>query len=152
MFKNLVPLNLPEAQLKLAKKADKLMVWDDIRKKYLHLTPEEWVRQHFVHLLINEKKFPATSIALEGGFHLNQKLQRTDILIYKNSKPTLLVECKAPQVPISQTTFDQAARYNLHYKTPYILITNGLSHYSAMVNYELGEYTFLKDIPTFDEL
>ena len=128
------------------------MVWDDIRKKYLHLTPEEWVRQHFVHLLISSKGFPKSSIALEGGFHLNQKLQRTDILIYKNSNPILLVECKAPQVPLSQNTFDQAARYNLHYKTPYVLITNGLTHFSAKVNYEIGEYTFFKDIPTFDEL
>lgn len=152
MHKNLVPLNLPQADLKLGRRDNKLMVWDDIRKKYLHLTPEEWVRQHFVHLLINDKGFPATSIALEGGFHLNQKLQRTDILIYKNAKPTLLVECKAPQVAITQTTFDQAARYNLHYKTPYVLLTNGLAHYSAKVDYENGEYNFLTDIPTFDEL
>lgn len=152
MFKNLVPLNLPEAQLKLAKKADKLMVWDDIRKKYLHLTPEEWVRQHFVHLLINEKKFPATSIALEGGFHLNKKLQRTDILIYKNAKPTLLVECKAPQVAITQNTFDQAARYNLHYKTPFVVLTNGLTHFAAKVDYTNSGYDFLNDIPLFNEL
>ena len=110
------------------------------------------MRPHSVHRLTNDKGYPKTSIALEGGFHLNQKLQRTDILIYKNSSPMLLVECKAPQVPISQSTFDQAARYNLHYKTPYILITNGLTHFSAKVNYEIGEYTFLKDIPAFNEL
>ena len=152
MHKKLIPLNLPQADLKLGRKADKLMVWDDIRKKYLHLTPEEWVRQHFVHLLIKQKGFPATSVALEGGFHLNQKLQRTDILIYKNARPILLVECKAPQVAITQNTFDQAARYNLHYKTPYVLLTNGLTHFSALVDYEKGEYNFLTDIPAFDEL
>ncbi len=151
MLKNLVNLNLPRPDLRLAKKDGAVMVWDDIRKKFLHLTPEEWVRQHFVHFLIG-MGYPATAIALEGGFHLNRKLQRTDILIYKNAKPALLVECKAPQVGISQKTFDQAARYNLHYKTPYLLITNGLQHYSARVDYEAGGYTFLEEIPPFNEI
>lgn len=151
MLKNLIPLNLPEPDLRLAKKDGAVVVWDDIRKKYLQLTPEEWVRQHFVHYLIN-LGYPKTTVSLEGGFHLNQKLQRTDILIYKNGKPTLLVECKAPQVAISQNTFDQAARYNLHYKTPYILITNGLQHYSAKVDYENKAYNFLENIPAYHEI
>ena len=127
------------------------MVWDDIRKKYLQLTPEEWVRQHFVHFLISHS-YPRTSIALEGGFYLHQKLQRTDILIYKNGQPTLLVECKAPQVSISQQTFDQAARYNLHYKTPFVIITNGLQHYPVKVDYAARAYHFLKTIPTYHEI
>ena len=151
MLKNLIPLNLPEPELRLAKKEGAVMVWDNIRKKFLQLTPEEWVRQHFVHYLIGIG-YPQSAIALEGGFHLNQKLQRTDILIYKNANPLLLVECKAPQVPISQKTFDQAARYNLHYKTPYLLITNGMLHYSAKVNYESGAYEFLKEIPHYHEI
>ena len=151
MLKNLVPLNLPEPKLRLAKKNGAVMVWDDIRKKFLQLTPEEWVRQHFVHYLLN-LGYPRTTIALEGGFHLNQKLQRTDILIYKNGVPALLVECKAPQVPISQSTFDQAARYNLHYKTPYLLITNGLQHYSALVDYNNKGYQFLENIPQYHDL
>ena len=152
MHKNLVPLNLPKAELKLARKADKLMVWDNIRKKYLQLTPEEWVRQHFVHLLIGQKAYPSTSVALEGGFHLNKKLQRTDILIYKDGKPALLVECKAPQVPVSQATFDQAARYNSHYRTPYVLLTNGITHFAAHVDYDNSAYNFLPDIPSFYEI
>lgn len=146
-----MPLNLPQAELKLAKKDGAVMVWDDIRKKFLQLTPEEWVRQHFVHFLL-DKGYPKSSVALEGGFYLNQKLQRTDILIYKDSKPALLVECKAPQVSVNQNTFDQAARYNLHYKTPFILITNGLMHYSAKVNYEKSSYSFLEKIPDYHEL
>lgn len=152
MYKNLIPLNLPQPQLKLGKKADDIMVWDDIRKKYLKLTPEEWVRQHFVHFLIDEKGYPKSSIALEGGFQLYEKLQRTDILIYKDANPILIVECKAPQVPVSQKTFDQAARYNLHYKTPYIAITNGLEHYAVVVDSEKQTYQFLKSIPHFNEL
>lgn len=127
------------------------MVWDGLRKKYLKLTPEEWVRQHFVHYLLG-LGFPQTSIALEGGFHLYQKLQRTDILVYKNAAPRLLVECKAPQVKISQDTFDQAARYNLHYQTAFVLITNGLQHHAARVDYENKAYQFLKEIPAYHEL
>lgn len=152
MHEKLVPLNLPTAELKLARKDGKLVVWDDIRKKYLQLTPEEWVRQHMVHWLSAHRSFPVTSIALEGGFHLNKKLQRTDILIYKNAKPTLLVECKAPQVAITQNTFDQAARYNLHYKTPFVVLTNGLTHFAAKVDYTNSGYDFLNDIPLFNEL
>ncbi len=151
MFKNLIPLNLPEANLKMAKKDGALMVWDDIRKKYLQLTPEEWVRQHFVHHLL-ALGYPSSALALEGGFQLHKQLQRTDILIYKNASPRVLVECKAPQVPISQKTFDQAARYNLHYKTPYLLLTNGIQHIAAQVDYESGQYHFLENIPPYNEI
>jgi hypothetical protein len=152
MHKNLIPLNLPQPQLRLAKKANDIMVWDEIRKKHLKLTPEEWVRQHFVHFLIQEKNYPKNSIALEGGFHLNEKLQRTDILIYKNAQPTLIVECKAPQVKVTQSTFDQAARYNLHYQTNYLIITNGLEHFAVKVEAKEKMYNFLTGIPDFNEL
>lgn len=151
MHKNLIPLNLPEPELRLAKKGGAIMVWDNIRKKFLQLTPEEWVRQHFVHYFLS-LDYPVNSIALEGGFQLHQRLQRTDILVYKNSIPTLLVECKAPQINITQETFDQAARYNLHYKTPFLLISNGLTHFSARVDYEDGRYTFLEKIPAYHEI
>lgn len=151
MHENLVPLNLPEPSLKLAKKDGVLVVWDDIRKKYLKLTPEEWVRQHLVHFL-RQNGFPASSIALEGGFHLNQKLQRTDILVYKNARPTLLIECKAPQVKVDQKVFDQAARYNLHYNTSLLVLSNGLVHFAARVDHHLKKYHFLDKIPSYDEL
>lgn len=128
------------------------MVWDDLRKKYLKLTPEEWVRQHFVYYLIHSHGYPSSAVALEGGFRLNEKLQRTDILIYKNAEPAVLVECKAPQVKISQATFDQASRYNIHYKSAYTFITNGLEHYFAKMDYQEGKYHFLKSIPRFEDL
>jgi len=151
MLKNLVPLNLPEPDLKLAREGTKLMVWDNIRKKYLKLTPEEWVRQHLVHYLIKERNFPSSNIALEGGFELNKKSQRTDILVYKNAEPWLLVECKSPQVNITQNTFDQASRYNLHYKTPYLIISNGLKHFVAQVNHSEKKYEFLDDLPDYHQ-
>ncbi len=151
MHKNLVTLNLPSPELKLAKRAGEIVVWDDIRKKHLKLTPEEWVRQHFVHYLVS-MEFPRSAIALEGGFHLYRKLQRTDILVYKNGVPALLVECKAPQVKITQATFDQAARYNLHHQTNFVVITNGLRHFAARIDRSKEAYIFLKEIPRFHEI
>lgn len=126
-------LNLPPAPLKLGRKENQIYVWDALRKKNLVLTPEEWVRQHLFYFLKDHLHYPLGSFAVEGGFRLMGKLQRTDILIYKKAQPTLLVECKAPSVKISQDTFDQALRYNLHYKVPYLLISNGLEHYWARV-------------------
>lgn len=151
MLNNLVKLNLPDANLKLARKEGQVVVWDPIRKKHLVLTPEEWVRQHFIHYLI-ALKYPETAIALEGGFHLGKKLQRTDILIYQKGKPAMIVECKAPQVKLNQTTFDQALRYNTYYNTGHIVVTNGLQHHAARVNPEQQNLQFLTEIPAFNEL
>mgnify|MGYP000061852484 CR=1 FL=1 len=145
------PLNLPPAPLPLAQKDGDIYVWDAIRKKQLKLTPEEWVRQHLIHFL-QSLGYPVSSFALEGGFVLNNSLRRTDILIYKNAKPTLLVECKAPKIKITQTTFDQAARYNLHYQTPWVVLSNGLQNIAAQVDYQNSTYHFLKEIPHFDEI
>jgi hypothetical protein len=152
MLKNIVSLNLPEPPLKLAKKNGQVVVWDNLRKKYLVLTPEEWVRQHLVYYLEQEMAVPSSAIALEGGFRLNQKLQRTDVLVYKNSQPVLLVECKAPQVKISQATFDQAARYNLIYQVDYLVLSNGLTTIFAKVNHAQKGYEFLEKAPHFAEL
>ncbi|MEQ9262706.1 MAG: type I restriction enzyme HsdR N-terminal domain-containing protein [Owenweeksia sp.] len=151
MNERLVPLNLPQAELKMARKGDQLMVWDNIRQKYLKLTPEEWVRQHLVHYLI-QKDYPKTALALEGGFKLLTKLRRTDILVYKSQKPWMIIECKAPQVRISQHTFDQALQYNMHYGVPFILISNGLEHYTARVVHEEKRLEFLETIPSYDQI
>lgn len=145
MSSNIVPLNLPETNLKLARKNNQVVVWDTLRKKYLVLTPEEWVRQHLVHYLQSVCEVPASAIALEGGFRLNNKLQRTDILVYKSSQPALLAECKAPQVKLRQETFDQAARYNLKYNVQYLLISNGLQTVWAKVDFAGERYEFLKE-------
>lgn len=149
-MKALPPLNLPQANLKLGRKGDQIFVWDILRKKNLVLSPEEWVRQHLFHYLKDALGYPLGSFALEGGFRLMGRLQRTDILIYKNSSPQLLVECKAPSVTINQDTFDQALRYNLHYKVPFLLISNGLEHYWAAV--EEGGLQFIREPVMFSDL
>lgn len=149
-MKGFPPLNLPPAPLKLGRKGTQVFVWDSLRKKNLVLTPEEWVRQHLFYFLKDELHYPLGSFAVEGGFRLMGKLQRTDILVYKNAQAALLVECKAPSVKIKQETFDQALRYNLHYKVPYLLISNGLEHYWAKV--EEGRLQFLRTPLKFSEL
>lgn len=149
--KGLVPLNLPDAPLKLAKKDGDVVVWDEIRKKYLKLTPEEWVRQHFMHFLFY-CGYPRSAFSLEGGFRLNEKLKRTDILVYKDSKPAFIIECKAPQVRITQEVFDQAARYNMVHKTSLIAVTNGHFHFIVRVDHERQTYDFLEELPPFDKI
>lgn len=146
----LVPLNLPQAPLKLGRKGDQVFVWDILRKKNLLVTPEEWVRQHLLFFLKDHLGYPQSSFAVEGGFRLMGKLQRSDILVYKNSQPILLVECKAPSVKISQDTFDQALRYNLHYQVPYLLVSNGLEHYWAKL--EEGGLQFVREPIRFEVL
>lgn len=152
MAQAIVPLNLPEPDLKLARKGQQVMVWDALRKKYLVLTPEEWVRQHLVNYLIKDCQVPASAIALEGGFRLYEKLQRTDILVYKKAQPVLLAECKAPSVKINQATFDQAARYNLKYQVQYLLISNGLQTLWAKVDFKEERYHMLQSAPPYNEM
>lgn len=124
---------------------------DELRKKYVVLTPEEWVRQHIVQYLINFKNYPKALISLEKGLKVNDLLKRSDVLVYdSNTEPLLLIECKAPEVKISQDVFDQAARYNSVYKVKYILITNGLEHFCAEIEHSNSSYKFLNDIPSFN--
>lgn len=151
-MKNIIPLQLPPAPLKLKRQGTKVLVWDEIRKKDLVLTPEEWVRQHWVHHLHQNLDYPLSAFALEGGFKLLGQTRRTDLLIYRQGKPRLIIECKAPQVKISQNTFDQALRYNLHYQVPYLLISNGLEHYWAEVDYKKEGLVFLAEGIPYSEL
>jgi hypothetical protein len=145
-------LNLPFYNITLKEENGNHFIFDDIRKKYLRLTPEEWVRQNFVKYLIDEKKYPPSLIIIEKGLKLNELTKRADVLIYKNSSPILLVECKAPTVKINQNTFDQISRYNLTFKVPYLMVTNGMSHYCCQIDFEKNSYHFLEDIPEFGEL
>jgi hypothetical protein len=151
MLQHLVKLNLPEAPLKLVKQKEKPHVWDPIRKKYLLLTPEEWVRQHVIHFLTG-LGYPQSNMRLEGGFKLNQNLRRTDILVYKDGEPKVLVECKAPQVKLSQAALDQAVRYNMKYDAAYIFISNGLKHYCATTSAPEDSFTFLNALPLYEKL
>ena len=143
-------LNFPSYSFRLKSSENKTLIFDIIRKKYVVLTPEEWVRQHVVLFLIEEKKYPISLIAVEKQLKINSLLKRTDIVVF-NTKgtPEILIECKAPSVAISQATFDQIARYNLTAQSNYLMVTNGLNHYFCQIDKENETYVFLKEIPNY---
>jgi hypothetical protein len=143
-------LNLPECNLKLKKNGEKFQVFDPVRKKYVALTPEEWVRQHFIHFLSNEKQYPLSLMKSEYSLQYNKTGRRSDILIYDTSgTPLILVECKAPDIEINEKTFMQIARYNYSLKVKHLIVTNGMQHYCCMMNYNPDGFTFLKEIPDY---
>jgi uncharacterized membrane protein YkoI len=148
----MVKLNLPEYQFRIQKSEKGTQIFDAIRKKFVALTPEEWVRQNFIQFLIVEKKYPASLIAVETGLKYNRLQKRSDITIYdRNGKLWMIVECKAPEVKISQETFDQVATYNMSgkVKTRFLAVTNGLKHYCCEILNDQNSYDFLKDFPDF---
>jgi len=143
-------LNLPPYKLKVKSSENKLLIFDIVRKKYIVLTPEEWVRQHYIHYLVTEKHYPISLIAVEKQLKVNTRTKRTDIVIFNTQgTPEIIVECKAPSIKISQHVFDQIARYNMELKAPYLIVTNGMFHYYCRQNFEKKCYEFLKDIPAF---
>lgn len=141
-------LNLPKYEFRIKNKDNQPYIFDFIRKKYYFLTPEEWVRQHFVRFLVEEKQYPKGRIGVEIVVKLNGMSKRSDIVVYDASaNPWLIVECKRPEVPITQDTFDQIARYNLQLNAKYLIVTNGLQHYCCQLDLEQQSYIFLEDIP-----
>jgi hypothetical protein len=143
-------LNLPTYNFKFKSSENKTLIFDKLRKKYMVLTPEEWVRQHFVYFLIEEKKYPISLIALEKQLTINNRKKRTDILVFNtDGNPEIIVECKAPSIKITQDTFDQIARYNLKLKANYLIVTNGLEHFYCKMDFENETYIFLKTIPDY---
>ncbi|HKJ07143.1 MAG TPA: type I restriction enzyme HsdR N-terminal domain-containing protein [Flavobacteriaceae bacterium] len=144
-------LNLPTYKSKIKSKENKLFIFDTLRKKYVVLTPEEWVRQHFINYLIVEKKYPPTLIAVEKKLVLNGLTKRTDILVF-NAEGTheIIVECKAPNIEITQDTFDQIARYNLNLNAKYLAVTNGMQHFYCKINHTKKKYDFLPTLPIYN--
>lgn len=125
-------------------------VFDIIRKKWLVLTPEEWVRQHLILYLMRDKLCPAGLISVEKGLEYNGMKRRYDLVVFsREMKPVLLVECKAPEIAIKQDVFDQAARYNMVMHVPFLMITNGLDHYCCRIDFEQQSYVFLPEIPNY---
>ncbi|MFJ1474357.1 type I restriction enzyme HsdR N-terminal domain-containing protein [Capnocytophaga cynodegmi] len=146
-------LNFKEYFFRFKKIDDKLFIFDEIRKKFVALQPEEWVRQHVIRFLIEEKKVPKSLINVEKEITINGLVKRYDIVVFsRNGNILLAVECKAPTIQISQTVFDQIARYNLMLKSEILMITNGLNHYFCQMDYEKGKYLFLKELPEYDFL
>jgi hypothetical protein len=147
------PLNLPEYPFKITLKDSRHFIFDEIRKKHLVLTPEEWVRQHFIQYLISEKKFPRSLIQIEAGLNLNQLQKRTDIVIFnQNGERIMVIECKAPGIKITQKVFDQASRYNSIHKTNWLVVTNGLQHCYAEIDHPNGSFAFVQDLPFYKDL
>lgn len=146
-------LNLPPFDVKVKKINDKLMVFDGLRRKYVSLTPEEWVRQHFVNYLITEKKFPPNLIANEMQINLNGLMKRCDTVVYNSHlTPLVIVEYKAPEVKITQQVFEQVVRYNIVLRVRYLIVSNGINHYCCLMDYENQTFSYLKFIPNFTEL
>lgn len=149
----LVPLQLPPYPFKINEQPDgQLTLFDDIRKKHIILTPEEWVRQHFVQYLIHQKHYPRALIRLEGGHKLLGMAKRSDIVVFNTSgEKILLVECKAASVPIDQKTFDQVARYNMVHKVKLLAVTNGLQHHYCNIDFQNNSYRFIEELPDYNE-
>ncbi|MFA0963052.1 type I restriction enzyme HsdR N-terminal domain-containing protein [Roseivirga sp. BDSF3-8] len=148
----MVKLNLPPYACRVERQAGKLVIFDPIRKKYLVLTPEEWVRQHFIAYLTNYLNYPQGLIRAEAGIKYNQMQRRSDIVVYDRSvSPLMLVECKAPEVKVSRKTFEQAAAYNKVLGAPYLIVTNGLSHFCCEIDHDKGTYDFIDAIPEYSE-
>ncbi len=146
-------LNLPEHAFRITLKDEQHYIFDEIRKKHLVLTPEEWVRQHFIQFLIKVKGFPKTLIQVEGGLSLNQLQKRTDIVIFNSQgKRMMIIECKAPAIKITQSVFDQAARYNSVHKTKWLVVTNGLRHCYAQIDHLKESFTFVEELPEYTGL
>lgn len=146
-------LNLPTYSFNIKLIEQRKYIFDFIRKKFVLLTPEEWVRQNFLRYLVEEKKYPATLIAVEKEFKLNNLSKRGDAVVYnKLGKPFLIVEFKAPEVKINQKVFDQIARYNMKLQVDFLIVSNGLQHYGCKMDYPNNNYLFLKEIPCFSEI
>ena len=146
-------LNLPAYNFRIIKKNEKPFIFDDLRKKFVALTHEEWVRQHFIRFLIDVKHYPASLIAIEKQLVINGLKKRCDAVVYsRNAEPLMIIEFKATTVSIAQQTFDQAAVYNSKLKVDYFIISNGLKHYCCRLDKNVLQYNFLDDIPDFDSL
>jgi len=146
-------LNLPTYSFNIKLIEQRKYIFDFIRKKFVLLTPEEWVRQNFLRYLIEEKKYPATLIAVEKEFKLNNLSKRGDAVVYnKSGKPFLIIEFKAPEVKINQKVFDQIARYNMKLNVDYLIVSNGIQHFGCKIDYTIKNYIFLKEIPLYESI
>ena len=146
-------INLPPYEIKLREQNGRRQIFDFLRRRYVSLTPEEWVRQHFVHFLIEQKGYPKGLLANEVEQKIGDKKLRCDTLLYnKELRPRRIIEYKAPEIAITQRVFNQITVYNFLLHVDYLIVSNGRQHYCCRMDYEKGEYTFLQDIPHYTEL
>lgn len=146
-------LNLPTYDLRLRRTGNRDMIFDVLRRKYVALTPEEWVRQHFVHFLIEHKGYPTALLANEIELRIGEKRLRADTLLYnKELRPHMLIEYKSPTIALTQKVFDQISAYNLLLHADYLIVSNGMQHICCRMDYEQNTYHFLEEIPDYSEL
>lgn len=149
----MIRLNLPTYDIKLSGSKEHTLIWDILRKKYVALTPEEWVRQHFIHFLIEQKNYPAALLANEIQLKVGDKVLRADSILYtRQLKPQMIIEYKAPHIPITQKVFDQISIYNMLLHVDYLMVSNGIDHYICKMDYDGKKYLFLEDIPNYSDL
>jgi hypothetical protein len=143
-------LNFPNYIFRFKNSENKIAIFDEIRKKFIILTPEEWVRQHVVRFLIEDCNYPKSLINVEKSLKINGLVKRYDVIVYNNDGSiNVLIECKSTDVKISQTTFDQIARYNIILKSNFLMVTNGLNHYFCTMDFKNEKYTFLEKLPKY---
>lgn len=149
----MIKLNLPAFELKLRGTKEHPQIFDILRRKYIALTPEEWVRQHFIHYLVEHKGYPASLLANEIPLTIGDKTLRADSVLYSRElQPKMIIEYKAPHIPISQKVFDQITAYNMLLHVDYLVVSNGMEHYICKMDYAGKKYLFLEDIPNYGEL
>lgn len=149
----MLSLNLPKYETKICERDGKLQIFDPLRKCHVALTPEEWVRQHFVNFLIESRGFPAALMANEVAITVNGMKRRCDTVVYdKQLQPRVIVEYKAPTVKITKEVFAQISRYNLTLKVDYLIVSNGLQHYCCRMDYPNNSYSFLQEIPEYTKI
>ncbi|MBR0046109.1 MAG: type I restriction enzyme HsdR N-terminal domain-containing protein [Bacteroidaceae bacterium] len=148
------PLNLPPFEANIKKMNGMVKILDVLRQKFVALTPEEWVRQHFVHFLVEQKGYPSALMANEVAVTLNGMSRRCDTVVYRKEglKPLMIVEYKRPDVEITQRVFEQICRYNMVLEVEWLVVSNGMQHYCCHVDIQHGTYTFAEEIPTFADL
>lgn len=153
MIRYMIKLNLPPFEIKLRGTQARPMIFDILRKKFIALTPEEWVRQHFIHFLVEHKGYPSALLANEIQLTVGDKVLRADSVLYSRElKPRMIIEYKAPHIPITQKVFDQISIYNMLLHVDYLVVSNGLQHYICKMDYEGKKYVFLEDIPSYKNL
>ena len=146
-------LNLPTYLFRIKEKGGKKHIFDSSRLKWVVLTPEEWVRQNFIRYLVEEKNYPGSLISVEHTIRMNEINFRSDAIIFSKTGESLaIVECKAPEIKISQQAFDQIVRYNFDLRVKYLIVTNGMNHYCCKIDLKLQNYKFLTEIPDYNEL
>jgi hypothetical protein len=148
-------LNFPEYDFRIrrSESGQSSEIFDIVRKKFVALTPEEWVRQHLLHFMVDDKKYPASLLAVEKELFVAGIKKRTDVIVYsRKAEPLMIAECKSPDVTLNQNSFDQAARYNMNVGVSWLLLTNGLVHYCCRINFDKKKYEVEDEIPEYEKL